>query len=219
MLDIDTVLGWRGKTVRDRDGEKAGTLGAIYLDGETDAPAYAGVLTGLFRRNESVVPLEGAREVDGDVQVPYAQEQIRSAPNVDPDVALSDDEESRLLAHYGGGEPEAATVRTEESAPRAHEGGGEPEAETIREREGGGEPEAETVREREGGGEPEAEMVRSEERVDFGVAPARPKERVRLKKYTVTEQVEKTVPVRREEIRLEHDPPPEGGRIVDVEDA
>jgi hypothetical protein len=191
MLDIDTVLGWRGKTVRDRDGEKAGTLGAIYLDGETDAPAYAGVLTGLFRRNESVVPLADAREVDGDVEVPYTQEEIRSAPNVDPDVSLSDDEESRLRAHYGGGEPEAGTVRSEESQPRADDGGGEPEA----------------------------EMVRSEERVDFGVAPARPKERVRLKKYTVTEQVEKTVPVRREEIRLEHDPPPEGGRIVDVEDA
>src|SRR3954463_14943884 len=101
MLDIDTVLGWRGKTVRDRDGEKAGTLGAIYLDGETDAPAYAGVLTGLFRRNESVVPLEGARELDGDVQLPYAHEQIRGAPHVDPEVALSEDEESRLRAHYG----------------------------------------------------------------------------------------------------------------------
>src|SRR3954462_2584805 len=178
MLDIDTVLGWRGKTVRDRDGEKAGTLGAIYLDGETDAPAYAGVLTGLFRRSESVVPLAGAREVDGDVQLPYAQEQIHAAPHVEPDVALSEDKESALREHYGSASQIVA-----------------------------------------GGDEPEAEMVRSEEQVEFGASPARPKERVRLKKYTVTEQVEKTVPVRREEIRLEHDPPPEGGRIVDVEDA
>ena len=64
---------------------------------------------------------------------------------------------------------------------------------------------------------PEAEMVRSEEEVSFGVAPARPRERVRLRKHVVVEHVEKTVPVRREEIRLEHDPPP-SGRIVDVED-
>src|SRR3954468_167336 len=121
MLDIDTVLGWRGKTVRDRDGEKVGTLGALYLD-DSDAPAYAGVHTGLFRRNESVVPLQGAREVDGDVQLPYAQEQISAAPNVDPEVALSDDEESRLQEHYGtaskivagGEEPEAEMVRSEE---------------------------------------------------------------------------------------------------------
>jgi hypothetical protein len=178
MLDIDTVLGWRGKTVRDRDGEKVGRLGAVYLDDETDAPAYAGVHTGLFRRSESVVPLEGAREVDGDVQVPYAHEQIRAAPHVDPDVALSDDEQERLHAHYGAASRIVA-----------------------------------------GGDEPEAEMVRSEETASFGVSEPRPQERVRLRKYTVTEQVEKTVPVRREEIRLEHDPPPEGGRIVDVEDA
>ena len=60
MPDLDTVLAWRGKTVVDRDGEKAGTLGALYLD-EDDHPAYAGVQTGLFRRRESMVPLEGAR--------------------------------------------------------------------------------------------------------------------------------------------------------------
>jgi hypothetical protein len=176
MLDIDTVLGWRGKTVRDRDGEKVGTLGALYLDADSDAPAYAGVHTGLFRRNESVVPLEGAREVDGDVQVPYALDQIKAAPNVDPDVALDDDEQSRLREHYG-----------ERSQILAGDDG------------------------------PETEMVRSEEQVEFGVAPAQPRERVRLKKYTVTEHVEKTVPVRREEIRVEHDPPPEG-RVVDVQD-
>src|SRR4051812_40075647 len=101
MPDIDTVLAWRGKTVRERDGEKVGTLGALYLDRETDRPAYAGVHTGLFRRNESVVPLDDAREVDGDVQVPYAVEQIREAPNVDPDVALSEAEEELIHEHYG----------------------------------------------------------------------------------------------------------------------
>src|SRR5213078_561781 len=100
MLDIDTVLGWRGKTVRDRDGEKAGTLGAIYLDEETDQPAYAGVHTGVFRRNESIVPLHHAREVDGDVQVPYALEQIKGAPQVDPDEALDEEQQSRLHEHY-----------------------------------------------------------------------------------------------------------------------
>src|SRR3954466_3634736 len=170
MTDIDTVLGWRGKTVRDRDGEKVGTLGAIYLDGDTDRPAYAGVQTGLFRRNESIVPLNGAREVGGDVQIPYALERVRDAPNVDPEVALSDEEQARLHEHYGVSK------------------------------------------------EPAAEVVRSEEQVEFREGEMQPRERVRLKKYMVTEHVEKTVPVRREEVRVEHDPPPEGGRIVSVED-
>jgi stress response protein YsnF len=62
-----------------------------------------------------------------------------------------------------------------------------------------------------------AEVIRSEEEADISVAPAQPKERVRLRKYTVTEQVEKTVPVRREEVRVAHDPP-KSGRVVRVED-
>src|SRR3954454_4576866 len=100
MPDLDTVLTWRGKTVVDRDGEKGGRLGALYLE-EEERPAYAGVHTGLFRRRESMVPLAGARELGDEIQVPYALEQIRSAPNVDVDVALSEDEEDRLATHYG----------------------------------------------------------------------------------------------------------------------
>jgi PRC-barrel domain/Domain of unknown function (DUF2382) len=176
MPDLDTVLAWRGKTVIDRDGEKAGTLGALYLD-EDDRPAYAGVQTGLFRKRESLVPLDGARVLGDDIQVPYTLEQMRSAPNVDVDVTLTDDEQDRLAEHYG----EATQILSGDTGP-------------------------------------EAEMVRSEEEVSFGVAPAQPRERVRLRKHTVVEHVEQTVPVRREEIRLEHEPPPEG-RIVDVEDA
>src|SRR3954469_9986130 len=151
MLDIDTVLGWRGKTVRDRDGEKVGTLGDLYLDRETDRPAFAGVRTGLFKRNESIVPLEGAREIDGDLRLPYAAQEIRDAPNVDPDVELSEDEEERLRDHYG--EP---TGMMPEKTP---------------------------------------EVVRSEEEVTFRTEPARPTERVRLKKHVVVDHVEKTVPV------------------------
>ena len=98
----ENVLRWRGRTVRDRDGEKVGTLGDLYLDGETDRPAYAGVKTGLFRSKESIVPLDGAYEADdGDVHVPYALEAIKTAPNVDPDVALNDQEEGQLREHYG----------------------------------------------------------------------------------------------------------------------
>jgi hypothetical protein len=173
MPDLDTVLAWRGKTVVDRDGEKAGTLGALYLD-EDDRPAYAGVHTGLFRRRESMVPLAGAEEAGDDIRVPYALEQIRSAPHVDVDVSLTDEDEDRLAQHYG----EASQIASGT----------------------------------------EAEMVRSEEEVSFGVSPPKPRERVRLRKHVVVENVEKTVPVRREEIRLEHDPPP-SGKIVDVEDA
>ena len=199
MLEIDTVLGWRGKTVRDRQGEKIGTLGALYLDEATDRPAYAGVHTGLFRRHESIVPLDGAEEVDGDIRVPYSGATIREAPNVDPDVALDDDQQERLLEHYGGG------ARTEAGAEAARREPDDDAAEPVRsERDDDA---AEVVR-----SEPDddaAEVVRSEEEVRVRSGPMRPRERVRLKKYLVTDYVEKTVPVRREEVSLEQDPPPE----------
>ena len=59
-------------------------------------------------------------------------------------------------------------------------------------------------------------MIRSEEEVSVGKV-AKPAERVRLKKVIVEDEVTKTVPVRKEKIRLETEPPPEG-RIESVED-
>lgn len=54
-----------------------------------------------------------------------------------------------------------------------------------------------------------AEMTVSEERLQVDKRTRR-RERVRLRKYVVTEQVTVTVPVRREHIRLEREPIPEG---------
>jgi hypothetical protein len=57
-----------------------------------------------------------------------------------------------------------------------------------------------------GGDEAErAELIRSEEELDVRTE-ARPRERLRLKKYVVTEHVTKTVPVRREKIAVEREP-------------
>jgi sporulation protein YlmC with PRC-barrel domain len=64
----------------------------------------------------------------------------------------------------------------------------------------------------------ETEMIRSEEEVRVGKTEMRPAQRVRIRKVLVTDHVKKTVPVRREEVRLETDPPPEG-QIEDVRDA
>jgi Domain of unknown function (DUF2382)/PRC-barrel domain len=54
--------------------------------------------------------------------------------------------------------------------------------------------------------EPDDAMTRSEEEVTLR-KQQRPRERVRLKKYVVTDYVKKTVPVQREKVRLEHEPP------------
>jgi len=55
------------------------------------------------------------------------------------------------------------------------------------------------------GPETDGAMTRSEEEVSVGTAQ-RETGRVRLKKHVVTENVTQTVPVRREEVRLEREP-------------
>jgi hypothetical protein len=185
--DIETVLGWRGRSVLDRDGEQVGTFGEVYLDRETDRPAFAGVNTGLFGRNEHIIPLAGVTPAGDDLQVPYRREEVHQAPQVDADVALDGEQEAAIFGHYEGA-PGAVAATGDEPGDR------------------------------EAGDDAAPEVVRSEEEVEFSTRPTTRRERVRLRKVVVTDEVEKTVPVRREEVRVEHDPPPEG-RIVSSEDA
>jgi PRC-barrel domain/Domain of unknown function (DUF2382) len=179
--DLDTLLGWRGRTVRDRNDEKIGKIGDLYLDEETDRPAYAGVRTGLLGRRESIIPLEGIVERDGELVAPYDAELVHDAPAIDPDEALDEAEQQRLARHYHAPPPSPQGGDTETDASAG------------------------------------AEMIRSEEEVVTGTTAMRPAERVRIRKVLVTENVTKKVPVRREEIRLETDPPPEG-EVESVED-
>jgi hypothetical protein len=118
-LDIDTALGWRGRTVVDRDGEKIGKLDELYLD-ESERPAWGAITTGLFGRRQSFVPL-GAIESDGDnLRVPFEKDRVKDAPNVEPDAQLSDEEEDRLYRHYGvqGGGGDAGGERPLQHRPR-----------------------------------------------------------------------------------------------------
>jgi hypothetical protein len=190
-VDIDTALAWRGRTVRDPDGEKVGTLGDVYLDRETDLPEWASIRTGLFGRHESHVPLSAIEpHGDGDeLRVPFTKAEIQDAPRVDPDVALSEDEERALYAHYGR-EYTAGTgtgTSTDAPAPATSDTGDA------------------------------AEVIRSEEEVEVHEGPMRPAERVRLRKVLVTDHEERTIPVRKEVVQLETEPPP-SGRIEHVED-
>lgn len=162
--DIDTVLRWQGRTVIDRSGEKIGKFEEILLDAESDTPAWGAVGSGLLGQRQSLLPL-GEIEAAGEdeLRVPFDKEHVLAAPQVEPDVALSRDEEEALYRHYG--------VDYSSGSGETEDGG----------------------------------LVRSEEEVDVRTE-ARPRERLRLKKYVVTEHVTKTVPVRREKIAVEREP-------------
>ena len=166
--DIDIALAWRGRTVRDRDGNELGTLSELYLDSETSSPAWAAVKRGRLRATETIVPLSDASEVGDDLRLPYDRTQFDEAPDIDPDVELTEEQERVLHEHYG----------RKWAAPS--------------------------------GEETDTAMTRSEEEVSIGKKTVKRAERVRLKKVLVEDEVTKTVPVRREVIQLETDPPPEG---------
>ncbi len=190
-LDIDTVLGWRGRDVRDPDGEKIGTLGDVFLDRDTQRPAWGGVRTGLFGRRESFVPLDRIEAgQDDDLVVPFTKEQVKDAPQIDPEVALTAAEEERLWTHYG----------QDYAAPSGDAGD-----------------DAAGPRDGDGSGAGDGAMTRSEEEVRVHEGTMEPAERVRLRKVLVTEHEKRTGPVRQEVVQLETEPPPEG-EIVEVTD-
>ena len=102
MSTLEDVETWRGKKMVDADGDKIGTIEAVFLDRQTGQPAWAAVKTGLFGLKHTLVPIRDAQLADDDeVRVPFDKELVKDAPRIDPDGELSPDEERRLWEHYG----------------------------------------------------------------------------------------------------------------------
>jgi uncharacterized protein (TIGR02271 family) len=183
MPDVDTVRTWQGRTMLDRDGDRIGTIDAIYLDDQTGQPEWALVNTGLFGTKSSFVPLARATQAGDDVQVPYDKQLVKDAPRIEADQHLSEAEEQQLWRHYGLDYD--TTDRYAATSRRA----------TGRDRVGRDVPRPAT----------DEAMTRSEEELQVGTT-RRERGRVRLRKYVTTEQVQQTVPVRREQARVEREP-------------
>jgi len=183
MPTIEEVKSWRGDTVVDRDGDKLGKVEDIYLDRQTDQPEWVAVKTGMIGSKLSIVPLAGAQRSGDEIRVPYEKGQVKDAPSVEADGELSQDEEARLYRHYG--------LEYDES--RSDSGLAE-----------GGERQASGQRTR-GAAEGDDAMTRSEEELRVG-KESRQTGVARLRKYVETEDVQTTVPVEREEVRVEREP-------------
>jgi uncharacterized protein (TIGR02271 family) len=201
MPDIDTVQSWQGRTMVDPAGDKLGTIDAIYLDDDTGQPEWATVTTGLFATKATFVPLAQAQDMGDSVQVPYDKAQVTDAPNMDADGQLSQDEEAELYRHYGldytesrsdSGLPAAATGHDIDSHDRYRDGLDDEV------------PDSAVGRDISGPTTDDA-MTRSEEELQVGTR-ARERGRARLRKYVTTEQQQVTVPVQREEVRVEREP-------------
>jgi len=205
----EDVLSWRGRDLVDNDGDKIGSIDDIYLDRETDEPEWAVVTTGLFGTKRTFVPLTEAQPAEDGVRVPYEKATVKDAPRIDPDGELSHEEERVLYEHYGrsysdfggGGTGTGAGFDTDTTTRGDVDTGRTAgyETDTTTRGETGG-PGHDTS-----GPNTDSAMTRSEEELHVGTTE-REAGRVRLKKYVVEDQVTETVPVRREEVRLEREP-------------
>jgi uncharacterized protein (TIGR02271 family) len=194
MIDETRIGSLTGATVYGNDGDKIGKIDAVYLDDRTNRPEWIAVSTGLFGKNVSFVPLDGA-DVDGDdVRVPYDKNTVKNAPNFGADAHLSEQEESQLYTYYGrdygSGDFAGGTGETA--------GYADTDVDTDTSTTG-------TVGRDTSGPTTDDAMTRSEERMRVGTERVEAG-RARLRKHVVTENVTQTVPVKREEVRLEREP-------------
>lgn len=197
-IQKDRILSFRGDTLVDSNGDKIGSIEEIYLDAETREPEWALVHTGLFGTKRSFVPLRDASEAQaGGLQVPFEKDTVKDSPGVEPNGQLSQREESELYRHYG---MEYSELHSDTGLGESA-GGTDAGARFERDREDA----PGTVGRDTSGPTTDDAMTRSEEELHVGTERVETG-RARLRKYVVTEQVTRTVPVQREEIRVEREP-------------
>jgi uncharacterized protein (TIGR02271 family) len=187
-----TVREWIGHTAIDPDGTKIGKISDVYVDDETGRPEWLAVKTGLFGTHVSFVPLEGATADGDDIRLAFSKDVVKDAPHADPDGHLEPAEEQALYRHYRGGNGNRTDGHATEHV--ATQGRG--------------------TQGRAGGDERASSddaMTRSEEQLRVG-KDRQETGRVRLRKYVETEHEQVTVPVQREQVRVEREPITEANR-------
>jgi uncharacterized protein (TIGR02271 family) len=193
MADTTEAYDFQGRTLVDEAGEKIGKIDELYYDDEGGQPEWALVSTGLFGTKKTFVPIRSASPAGEDLQVPVTKDQVKDAPRIDAEEQLSEQEERRLFDHYNvpyttdGSTTAAGAPGSAGNGSREHEANGEAVGHDV------------------SGPTTDDSMTRSEEELRVGTAE-RESGRVRLRKHVVTENVQTTVPVRHEEVRIEREP-------------
>ncbi|WP_104525702.1 DUF2382 domain-containing protein [Blastococcus atacamensis] len=206
MIGTDTISRVIGQDVYDEAGEKIGSASEVYLDDETGQPEWVTVRTGLFGTKESFVPIRNADLTDNGVRVPVSKARVKDAPKIDTDGHLSPQEEQELYRYYGLGGGTDTGMQSETTAGMQSETTTGMQSETTTGMAGTGMTDHPgTVGHDTSGPTTDSAMTRSEEHLSVGT---REEEigRARLRKYVVSENVTETVPVTREEVRVEREP-------------
>ena len=209
MISSDNIASLIGADVLDSNGSKIGSVGQVYLDDNDGHPSWASVKTGLFGTKESFVPLEEANWDGNELRVSYDKDRVKDAPRVDADSHLEPSDEDELYRYYGmsAGQygtdtgfsqdttgTDYTTTDTDGAFTNATSG-----VDTTTESSTG------TVGYDTSGPTTDSAMTRSEEQLHVGTERVQTG-KARLRKYVVTENQSVTVPVQREEVRIEREP-------------
>jgi uncharacterized protein (TIGR02271 family) len=197
MITTQELQSIYGAEVYGPGNEKIGSAGQIYLDDESGQPEWVTVRTGLFGTKESFIPLADARWIDDHLEVPYDKSRVKDAPRVDSDAHIEPGEEEQLYAYYGLTGDRYGNMRDDRS-DAAGVSAGQAGVNAGRGADFDALDKGRNTRSDDA-------MTRSEERLRAGTRNEAVG-KVRLRKYVVTEQQQVTVPVTREEARIEREP-------------
>jgi uncharacterized protein (TIGR02271 family) len=232
MIGTETLDRVIGADVYDADGSKIGTASEVYLDDQSGNPEWVTVKTGLFGTKESFVPIRDADLTGDGLRVPVSKDAVKDAPKIDTEGHLSPQEEEELYRYYGmGGAQSGRTMQTGQTTQTSDytttgtaqtttntgmgagmtDPVGDTQATTNAGYNDSGYDDA-ADRNQHGtrgrdtsGPTTDDAMTLSEERLDVSTERVEAG-RARLRKYVVTENVTETVPVTREEVRVEREP-------------
>lgn len=102
MFEAENIRDWRQHDVVDPNGDKIGELESVYVDTQTDQPAFAAVQVGFIGRHRlTFVPLDRAVVAPDYVRVAYPKKLVKDAPSIETDGELVAEAEPPLFEHYG----------------------------------------------------------------------------------------------------------------------
>ena len=186
MLDFDQIDSVLGREVTGPDGKKIGQARQVFADDETGRPTWVSVETGLLGNRASFIPLDDASVVGDHLEVPYDNARVKGAPDhLGEGDHLSPDDEEVLYRYYRGERGERGNASTTGTAG--------------------------FVGDRAGRDDDDAMTVSEEQLAVSTRSVAR--ERVRLRKSVVTEEVTLTVTVRKERFTVDREPIADDGAV------
>ncbi|GAA1365352.1 PRC and DUF2382 domain-containing protein [Brevibacterium luteolum] len=222
-IDIDRL---RGSDLYDQTGSKIGSIGEVYLDDQTNEPAFLTVNTGLFGMNETFVPYQSVSRDGDNLVAPFEKSFVKDAPNIAADGSLTPEEEEEIFRYY---QLDSGTGRDRDrDGVRDHDRHGKHDADRdgVRDagvagaaggvagaaghdrdhdRHGKHDLDRDGVRDhdRAAAGD-QQQVVAHEERLNVGKEQVETG-KVRLRKHVVTENQQVEVPVQREELVVERE--------------